>query len=226
MKDISKINVRHFLNRNLPFILDNNETAYPLYVKITFKRKSTEIKSSLNIYVKESESDHIDRINDAVYEQHMITHFVTIGYENLGEKFNLRGIANICRSYSGKVISDLMNSFVMNEFDEFFKQSNSEFNSIFINRNNDTNFSTYYQAAIVLFPNNEKLLQMKHKFEIVRDIELLTIEGLGKLREQRIVSWHFGLTKELFMINAQASNMAKERIDEIIFIIETELLKL
>lgn len=226
MKDISKINVRHFLNKNLPVVLDNNEKAYPLYVKITFKRKSTEIKSSLNLYVKESESDRIDSITDTVYEQYMITHFVTLGYETLGEKFNLRGIANICRSYSGKLIADLMNTYVMNEFDDYFTQSDSEFKTIFINRNSQTNLSTYYQAAIVLFPNNEQLLQMKYKFDIVREIELFTIQGLGKLIEQRVVSWHFGLTKELFVVNAQGLQMPKERIDKIISIIETELLKL
>jgi len=224
MKDISKISVRHFLNKNLPLILDNNEKAYPLYVKITFKRKSTEIKSSLNLYVKES--DRIDKIQDTFYEQCMITHFVTLGYEVLGDKFSLKGIANICRSYSGKRIADLLNTYVMNEFDEFFKQSNSEFNSIFIYRNNETCFYTYYQAAIILFPNNEKLLQMKHKFDIVRDIELFTIQGLGKLSEQRVVSWHFGLTKDLFSINAQSVNMPNDRISEIITVIENELLKL
>jgi len=111
----------------------------------------------------------------------------------------------------------------MYEFEDFFKKNDSEFNSIFINRNESTNLSTYYKAAIILFPNNEQLLQLKPKFDVVQDVENCTIAGLGKLKDLRVVSWHFGLTKELFLTSV---NLSKERKNSIVSVIETELLKL
>lgn len=226
MKDISKITVKHFLNKNLP-VSQGDKLLYPVYIKITFQRKSTEIKSTIHkLYADSLENYHLFNDLDFVYESFMIKHFVTKGYQELGDKFTLRGIASLCRNYNEKRIKDLFNGIVFNEFDDYLCTNRPKFWLMLGNRIPSVDSFTYFEAALKLLDNDPFIVKLKDKFEILRDIESVEFPGFGQLQEQRLPFWQFGTAKQMFVIEAQTLGYSQERIQKIISVIDFEIQKL
>ncbi len=226
MKDISKITVKHFLNKNLP-VTQGETILFPVYIKITFQRKSTEIKSTIHkLYADSLENyrlfNDIDFVNEAV----MIQHFVTKGYQEFGDKFTLRGIASLCRNYNEKRIKDLFNGIVFNEFDDYLCTKRPKFWLLLGNRIPSVDSYTYYEAALKLLDNDPFIVKLKDKFEILRDIESVEFPGFGQLQEQRLPFWQFGTAKGMFEIEAESKRFSKQRISRIIESIDFEIQKL
>jgi len=225
MKDISKINVRHFLNRNLPTKV-GDKVLYPTYVKITFQRKSTEIKSTINKSFESENDSEFCFSPTLAYESKMIQHFVEKGFRTLGDKFSLRGIAEICRKYHDKRIKDLFESFVTNDFNLSIFDIDNNLGRVIIWRNQNLPLSLYYDAAIKLFDNHKDIVKYKSQFEIIRDIESIIFAGFGELLEQRIIFWQFGTTKDMFLLEAKVKGLSEQRINSVISMIDSELYKL
>lgn len=226
MKDISKITVKHFLNKNLP-VKQGDTILFPVYIKITFQRKSTEIKSTIHKLYADSLDNYrlfndIDFVNEAV----MIQHFVTKGYQELGDKFTLRGIASLCRNYNEKRVKDLFINIVFDEFDNYVTIQKSKFSMILCNRIPSVSSYTYYEAALKLLDNDLNIVKLKDKFQIIKDIESIEFAGFGKLQEQRLPFWQFGTAKEMFELEAQNKRFSKQRISQIIEAIDFEIKKL
>jgi len=226
MKVISKITVKHFLNKNLP-VTQGETILFPVYIKITFQRKSTEIKSTIHkLYADSLENyrlfNDIDFVNEAV----MIQHFVTKGYQEFGDKFTLRGIASLCRNYNEKRIKDLFKSIVFDEFDNYVNLQKSKFSMILSNRIPSVSSYTYYEASLKLLDNDLNIVKLKDKFQLIKDIESIEFAGFGKLQEQRLPFWQFGTAKEMFELEAKSKRFSKQRISQIIDAIDFEIKKL
>jgi len=237
MKDFSKITIKYFINKNLApvngitgsiangkEILYPNE--YPLYFKVTFKRKSTEVKSIIDcgfISVDDAKSKYESLMQT---ETKMIEHFVETGYEVLGDKFSLRGIGDLCKRYHQRYIYDVFDSYVLNEFDKIVSKIDSPLKNVLCLRLPKVPSKIYFDIANKMLEDNSTIDHLKNKFEKIGTIEHIKLPNNELLSQTRIVDWEFGNAKELFSKYALKHGISNELKKEIIEIIDNEIIKL
>lgn len=116
-----KINFRYYLNRKLKARLANGEEQYPLYLRITFNRKQTEMKVSLHgddeIYWTDKELEqfeyrrahggaiNLERI--ILQQEDVLETIIRQEYEQQGDDFHLRGMNDRLHRYLQTVLSIL-----------------------------------------------------------------------------------------------------------------------
>lgn len=116
-----KINFRYYLNRKLKARLANGEEQYPLYLRITFNRKQTEMKVSLHgddeIYWTDKELEQFDycrahggaiNLEKIILQQEAVLEdIIRKEYEQKGDDFHLRGMNDRLHRYLQTVLSIL-----------------------------------------------------------------------------------------------------------------------
>ena len=93
-KNLTKITIKFFLNRNLAPMRQYGKSFYPLYVLTTFQRKSTQFKSKSEEYFEDFESLKKDRPDILEFEERILRKMVEYEVEKVGEdKFTLKGLS-------------------------------------------------------------------------------------------------------------------------------------
>ena len=93
-KNLSKITIKFFLNRNLAPMQQHGKLFYPLYILVTFKRKSTQFKSKSDQYFEDIDNLKKDRPDILQFEERILRKMIEYEIENLGEdKFTLKGVS-------------------------------------------------------------------------------------------------------------------------------------
>lgn len=211
MQKIGKINVRHFLNTNLaPSLEINDIPCYSLYVKVTFQRKSTEIKSIIgnSFFSIESAYDEYKELIDA--EVNMIQSLVEDGYNKLGDKFSLRGISTICKSYHNKSVSDILDSYIFNEYNQIIIKLRSKFGRVLTFRIPRIKSSLYFEMALKLLENPIPIMHLKEKFDVVDIIEKARISNVS------IVEWKYGNIKNKVKLPQEIISIIDNEIEKLI----------
>lgn len=165
-----KITVKHFLNKRLNpgskherygggLISDPTDTEqkkYPLYIKITVNRKTTQVKSDLNDYfatIEEVQKMHSQFIN---WEQQFIQNSISYELKNNGDKFALKGLNDRIEKYKKPVIQ-LLNDHLSEKFIKAFENSESEFAGLLILGTISTDLGMLNRAALKLIDGFEDL---------------------------------------------------------------------
>src|SRR5690606_34567404 len=140
----------------------------PVYIKVTFQRKSTEIKSF--IFYSSMTEYEFKTTPSAKFEQEtaMIEFFVRKGYSVQGDEYSLKGIAEVCKEYLKMHIKDIYKLYVLNNFDTYLSEINEPFKYIILHRNEQVPTILYFMGALKLFSDKKGLMQFEEQFEIVK----------------------------------------------------------
>jgi len=235
MKTISKITVKHFLNTTLGSSsgivgfynekgeYEKSQPAYPLYVKIIFMRKTTQMKSSVGSFneyetLEEAFKDLGDKLASEI---RMIEDIITNEYKKFGNKFELKGIGNKCNKYQKDLNNLLFEQYLWQDFFKVLSRTNSEYKRLLLARVPKTPVIKHYHAALKLLENNEALLDLKEQFENYTIME----KCLTKNRKSRhcvsLFDWAYGKERDGFSYVALKNGISFNKVAQLVGIIDT-----
>jgi hypothetical protein len=229
MVSISKITAKHFLNTllapkeavngNSP---DKPSPLYPLYVKITFMRKTTQMRSCIDDNYSTIEEAYKKEGDKMEAETRMIEDVIAREYKKLGDKFELRGIANKCEAYQRSLTELIFGQYLWLDFFNVVVRDNTEHKRMLLTRLPKTRAITYYHAALKLIENNEELQKLNDQFENYEIIE-------RSLRVKRtepyatVFDWVYGKQKEKFSYTALKDGISFNKTSQLVAIIEATI---
>ncbi len=155
MTRITKINVRHFINKNLkPYWspASGYSDEYPLYLQITFARKNTQIKSHFDNFYTSIEAAfdaHKPLLN---LESNWIERIIAYEYKTKGKDFDLKGFGQRYPIYSARIPS-IIDKELKKKFTEALIKTETEFRNLLIPKDQLVSIITYYKAAFILTKN-------------------------------------------------------------------------
>jgi len=235
MKDISKITVKHFLNLSLPTKSDivgsyingkliNEPTSYPLYVKITFQRKTTQIKSTIDKSFQNIEEAYRKHENEIKNEALLIESMISKSFKEKGESFTLAGIHKICKDYRTITMADVINDYVLNDFDTIIDSTGYEYAAIFQVRLNIPSIE-YYKLALLHFGKLPNLLQLQSKFELLDTFETLAKKHKFSITSIKLVDWKYGNSKHILFELTKRNKISQKVTNHFFEIIDTYIQK-
>lgn len=129
-----KINFRYYLNKRLKPIATEEIEQYPVYIRITFNRKQTEMRcyvtddhtlywneDTLNSFLKRREIGRPKGIEKLIIKnEKILSKIIRERHEKLKDKFNFKGIINQLEYYSTPIVSILYES-AINQLDSELK---------------------------------------------------------------------------------------------------------
>jgi hypothetical protein len=236
MEKLSKITVKHFLNpRVIPtdYILgglneegvqDDDLVPHPLYVKVTFKRNSTEIRSILRkdfyslFEIKREDKDLME------VETRMIEDIIAKEYKKHGDKFSLKGIKKKSEFYEKELIEHFSNDFLWNDYQKLIVKSRSEFSRLLLNRDPSVSASIYFKAAMKLIPGDKGLEKFQGQFEVLEQINGIfrKMKGHGMII---IASWKYGKVKDQFASIGLQMGLGFAKVQKLTALIDTVIEK-
>jgi hypothetical protein len=232
MEKLSKITVKHFLNPRVTpsaYILgglneegvhDENLIPHPLYVKVTFKRASTEIRSILRkefcslFEIKKEDRDKME------LETRMIQDIISREYKKLGDKFSLKGIKKKSEYYEKDLIEYFTNEFLWNDYQNLIKKSRSEFSRLLLTRDPSVPASIYFKAALKLIPEDKRIEKFQGQFEVLEQIN-------GIFRKMKgpetiiIASWKYGKSRDQFASIGLQMGLGFAKVQKLTNLIDT-----
>lgn len=233
MNNLSKITVKHFLNTNLASSSDFQETdkklrrvdtPYPLYVKITFMRKTTQMKSIVDDYfssINEAFSKHGNLLNAEI---NLIENIIAKEYKSAKQAFVLKGIGDTCKKYYDINIEVLLNNYIWNDYLKIIKASRTQFMRLLLQRLPNIPSMVYYEAALKLIGKNDQLVKLKDKFEKTGMLENVRIDN-KKLTDIRIIEWQYGKVKDNLRLYLLNKGNNQKLVSQLIKIIDDEIIK-
>jgi len=219
MNKVGKITAKHFINKTLKVptykneIIDSNGKSvditppfHPLYIKITFQRTTTQMKSLLNLdftSVEEAEfrcGDWLDM------EKKMINDIIKSEFKKNGDKFILKGIPDKCKPFGqplkdffpGMLLVDIYNTMVLN--------SKSSYLELLEWKSSTIPAMVYYEAALKLLGELPQLIALKEKFDLCDHFEkAISNNNTGILK---VLEWKYGDAKEQFSQKALSAGLS------------------
>lgn len=227
---MSKITVKHFVNSSLKeskkfmenhtFSDENGKKHsmpppfYPLYIKITFQRATTQMKSLFDVNfvsIKDAEFKAGDYL---AIERELITDVITKDYKKYGKNFSLKGIPDKCKPYSQGIKEFFLNKVIMVDFNNYIASTTSPYKNILSWHSADEPASVYYNAAVKLLGEKPELKKLKDKFDMCSQFQQIT-EKKGIDKTQLFI-WKFGDAKEKFRLYAIKSGLTNKYANTII----------
>jgi hypothetical protein len=232
MLNISKITVKHFLNTALEsregtgrydeYGIEIEEApTYPLYLKIIFMRKTTQMKSILPEYnayrtMEEVQKEFGDKL---VAELRMVEDVIRREYVKLGDKFELKGLAQKCNAYLQSLDRLIFCQYVWDDFFKVVARTDTPHKRLLLTLVPKTNLISHYHAALKLLDNKQELLEMEEQFKNYEIIE----KCLGTRRDVRrptLFDWAFGKYRDMFSYNALKNGISFNKVSELVGIID------
>jgi len=235
MKAISKITVKHFLNTALGSpqdivgiydekgILQKFPPLHPLYIKIIFMRKTTQMKSIVGAYkdyetIEEVYKDLGDQLTSEI---RMIEDIITNEYKKLGDKFELKGIGNKCSKYQQDLNDLLFEQYLWLDFFKIISKTNSEYKRLLLNRAPKNPVITHYNAALKLLDNSEELLKLKEQFENYTIMEKCFIKKDNTKHQVSLFDWVYGKDRDGFSYTALKNGISFNKVTQLVGVIDT-----
>lgn len=235
MEKISKITVKYFINtRVIPSdyivgglneqgIYDETLIPHPLYIKVTFQRNSTELRSIVHRdYCSLTEISRKDRDLMEI-ETKMIEETIRNEFKRLGDKFTIKGLRSKSEFYERDLIEFFSDTFLWSDYKAEVLKSKSEFARLLLTWNPQVKASTYYKAALKLLPEVAGITGLKDKFSMYEQI----VNIFRKMKDDTILiaSWKFGKMKEKFVIIGLKAGLSFENIQKMTSTIDSVLEK-
>jgi len=230
---ISKITVKHFLNeslkgdesRILEFDDDGQEIPasprYPLYVKITFMRATTQMKSMIKDNFASMDEAILAHNNYMEIEKGIIKDVITKDYLKHGDKFSLKGISDKCRNYHANLFDLFSQKWVVNDYVKIILKSRSPFMRMLTYRWPNLSLTIYYEAALKLIGEIPELVALKDNVRIVELYEK-TIHS-GEVSDTKVFEWIYGNAKEFISRAALDAKLSFNDMLKLIEVIESQL---
>ncbi len=235
---MGKITVKHFINKTLKeakkdYIImdekgnhiDTTPPFYPLYVKITFQRATTQLRSLINL--------DFTSVEEAVYygcgdlmemESIMINDIVVKEFKKLGSKFSLRGINEKCKPYSFRLDEFFSDALLIKAYNNVVIRSRSPYMRLLIWKSNKIPASVYYDAASKLLGEVPELFQLNEKFIIFGLFEKAISKS--KIGKTQVIEWLYGDAKERFSQKALESGLSFNEVVKVVTAIDEQIKKI
>lgn len=236
-KPLSKITVKHFININLKDSKakyasfddkgkyhDMTPPFHPLYVKITFQRATTQMKSLIGLDFTSVEEAEFKCGWLMDVESKMISDVIRREYEIHGDKFNLKGINEKCRPFSNRLYDYFAKSYLTFEFNKFILHSRSPYMRMLFLKENDSPGIVYYDAAIKLLGESQALLQFRDKFILFDQFE--NVIKKGKIAHIKVIQWVYDDAREQFSQAALSCGLTFKQVVNIVTAIDEQVMKI
>ena len=238
MDAISKITVKHFLNTSLGSkegitgyyddkgVLQTYAPRYPLYIKIIFMRKTTQMKSSVAGYsdyetLEEAGKKLGDLLNSEVG---MLEDVIASEYKRLGDAFELKGITSKLAVYENGVREVIFEQYLWVNFFKVVARSKSEYARLLLSRFPKTPAISHYHAALKLLDPHPELLKLKERFENYEIIEDCLYKSRGK-EPVTLFEWIYGKHKDIFSYTALKQGISFNKVSQLVGLIDGVLAK-
>ncbi|MCR6641057.1 MAG: hypothetical protein NVV82_19215 [Sporocytophaga sp.] len=158
MKKNKKITIKFFLNKSVKPVKEGNTLTYPLYMLLTYNRRSTMLRCHYGKYYKDMKSiEKIHYPGFQKFEERIIIKTIQYQLAKQGEKFNIKGIGipyekycigidHLFDKYMKSILRDCLMRLEPFEY----------FNALDWNKDNVT-FDTLFEMASKLYGDFEKL---------------------------------------------------------------------
>ena len=167
MSKPKKITVRFFLNETVKPVKEGHAMTYPLYMLLTYNRRSTMLRSHYGGYYKDlKQIDKVHYPGLLNLEERIVQK--TIQHELLeqGEKFDIKGIGNAYEKYCIG-IDVLLDRYMKNQLWNMVVRLEPQEYAFALNFSEPkVSFQTLYGMASKLFPHFEKLQSKEFKEEL------------------------------------------------------------
>ncbi len=205
-----KITIKHFINRNLKETKrkyafwdedgnyeDMTPPFHPLYVKVTFRRTTTQLKSFIGIdFISIDDAMHFGEIY-LEHEAEMIHDVIARNYLKDKDHFSLKGLADLCAPYT-KPIDKFITDSIWSEYNAIITTSRSHFSSLLLRKSDSkTPSDIFFKAALKLLDDPSDILRLKEKFEILSILVKLN-KHIGSALQYRVIEWVYGDLKPQF----------------------------
>ena len=190
---------------------------FPLYVKITFMRASTQMKS---IWGWSNQSMDEYECYSHYYlelEKTMISDVIRREYFKNPNGFSLKGICDICKSYEISIKEFFINEYIRKYYDQTINSIDSEFKELLKWKNgNDIAPMTYYKAAISLIEKPSSILNLENRFKIANDFYLIMAKH--ELANSKLIQWAYNSSNYIPMLEAKAKDagISYDRTEKVI----------
>lgn len=232
-KEISKITVKHFVNESLKgdessiVELDGNgneipsQPKYPLYVKVTFMRATTQLKSIVwDDYTSVDEAHQKQSVLMEI-EKQIIRDVITKEYFRVGDMFSLKGLSEKCKPYTSKLFEYFSGKLVVNDFVKAILKSRSPFMRMLTYRWPNLSFTIYYEAALKLIGEIPELTLLKERVHVLELYEK-SIRS-REIRNIKVYEWVYGDAKERISRSALDAKLSFNNMLQLIEAIDTQL---
>lgn len=222
MTRLPKINVRHFINKNLkpywsPY--SGYSDQYPLYIQVTFARKNTQIKSHFdNFYpaIEVALNEHKDLLD---LERNWIERIIAYEYQTKGKDFNLKGFGQRYPIYSAP-IPIIIDQELKKKFTGALIKTKTEFSNLLIPKDQNVSILTYYKAALILTKNKiDQNITLEFKKLIEAGGEYLE-RYWGKEIQPIVIDWLDSTNRTEYENWLKQKNYDKSKIEKRIQILE------
>ncbi|NVO11642.1 MAG: hypothetical protein HXX16_16895 [Bacteroidales bacterium] len=229
MEKLGKITVKHFLNTALSdrgcavSILDEKGNPcplaplYPLYVKITFMRKTTQQKSIINQDFATMEEAYSKYRAILSGEARMIEDVIRREYQNLNRKVELRGLARKCEVYRKELVELVFEGYLWGDFAREVLKSRTGYMRLLLQKFPRTPAMEHYNAALQLIGDRPGLLRMRERFESYAMIE----RCLPQAMSASIFDWHYSDLKERFSLRALQKGYSFKQTSEVVALVDS-----
>lgn len=225
----SKITVKHFLNSKVKhrFNFDGFKENYDnkgtleiynqsneyqsLYVKITFKRNTTQWRSIVTMPVSSIEEANKYYHDALEAEKNMIIDIIKNIYS---DNFSFKKVNEICENFKDPLLKVFFRSYWYDEYHASIYESDSKYKKILYPENPIDYSLNYYNAAFKLI-NSQKMKSFKNMIRKIEPIDTFmptTVFGFPKT----CAEWAFGSLKNQFKKAALNGGLKNEYIDFLI----------
>jgi len=232
-RNLGKITVKHFLNTALKqaegivsMVGEDGQVIefpaqYPLYIKITFKRMTTQLKSivSLNFASVEEAFEKYGTL--MILEKYLITDIIEKEYIKSGDKFKMKGIADKAKPYCIELFDFFSEKCFINEYKKVILKSRSIYMRLLLPGVFDVSLSVYYAAAKKLLENPDELIELNAKFEIVEKFRQVIKQSNNP--DVLLIEWIYGKGKEEFTHAALSAGLSFGEIVTIVAEIDKQI---
>ncbi|NOU19727.1 MAG: hypothetical protein HOO91_19390 [Bacteroidales bacterium] len=232
MEKLGKITVKHFLNTALSgrgctvSILDEKGNPcpltplYPIYVKITFMRKTTQQKSIINEDFATMEEAYGKYRATLAGEARMIEDVIRKEYQQLNGRVELRGLAKKCEVYKKEVVDLIFEDYLWGDFAREVLKSRTGYMRLLLQKFPRTPAMEHYNAALKLIGDRPGLLRMRERFESYAMIERCLPKAM-RTQGASILDWHYGDLKDRFSLRALQKGYSFKQTSKVVALVDS-----
>lgn len=209
-----KITVKHFINVNLKEAkakyahfdeegkyTDMTPPFHPLYVKITFQRATTQMKSLIGLDFTSVEEAQFHCRALLEMEEAMISDVIQREYKKSGNRFSLKGLGEKCKPYALPLEDFLAEELLINTYNKAIASTGSPYAPLLTWQPGTTSGLIYFSAAEKLLGKLPELNKLKDHFKMLALFEAICAKS--KLGSVKLVQWIYGDARDLFREKAE-----------------------
>ena len=222
IKKIGKIGVKHILIKYATKKANKKEPGSPVYVKVTFNRKSTQFLS-----VVKEKFINIDDANKKYaklfdYETKLIKDIVKKRASRYEDIFNIAGIGEEVKIFDNFIYGFIEDN-LYDHLNFLVNNSDSPYKNLVIIAKKEINPSTFFEAHRKLFGSETFQNYLINYFENADNVFKL-IQKSNEIKNIHLLDWLYGDGKNILRINAKATELKNIDVDSIVQFIDNLLI--